>query len=54
MKVKCPYCDGSGEIPSIWLLEGPDMEGCPCCKGEGIVDKDKSDRFIKMCAEETE
>ena len=53
-EVTCTYCDGGGEIPTRWTLEGPTMEGCPCCHGEGVISKEKHNRFLKACAEETE
>ena len=53
-EVTCSFCDGGGEIPTRWTLEGPTMEGCPCCHGEGVISKEKHDRFLKACAEETE
>lgn len=40
-QVKCPECDGSGELPAPWSLEGPDREGCHLCGGEGIIPKVK-------------
>ena len=44
-KVKCTYCDGTGEIDWDATI---DVNGtCPCCKGKGIVDKGVLINFLE-------
>lgn len=35
--MKCPYCDGIGEIVLIEYMGGYQTDTCPCCEGTGEV-----------------
>lgn len=52
--VKCPYCEGHGEINSPWTLEGPDFEGCPYCDGTGKVTEAKAGKIKYEMSHEVE
>ena len=43
MKVKCPYCGGSGAILSgFGMMEEQGLNKCPECAGTGVQDVDIS------------
>lgn len=46
-KVKCTYCDGTGEVYGRQTLENEGTEGCPCCLGLGIVDNKILENFLE-------
>lgn len=50
-QVKCPECDGSGEVSAPWSLEGPDRQGCYLCGGEGVLLKIKLELYLKREAD---
>jgi len=46
-KVKCTYCDGTGEAKGDKIANWDVLEGCPCCFGVGRVDKKILENFLE-------
>jgi DnaJ-class molecular chaperone len=50
-QVKCPECDGSGEVPTNWIGEDTDRVGCYLCGGEGTLSKIKLELHLQREAD---
>jgi len=46
-EIKCPICDGGGEVQGFSLRYDDDgTTACPCCKGEGVVLPAAYDQYL--------
>ena len=47
-EIKCPVCDGGGEVQGFSLRYDDDgTTACPCCKGEGMVLRATYDQYLR-------